>query len=711
MGRGIGGVWAALEAAKGLSPKERCVASPSPPHPPRMLFYNMFLWVSGRARCPRHLVYLQSKFKICAARPIQGTPRSVAISGQAARVRSPFLGLLVAMSHGAEGGASDWLGESPPDVLAAAVAQPQAAGAAQGAAPAAQPRAAGAEQHAVPPPVGDAAQQQAAGAAHHAVPAAQPQAAGAAQHAVPPPVVLPEAAAAGAAQPQAGGIGGARPASEVQQLRDSDAVVAWILQERPYLQNVVVSTDEGRQRLPMDAVLALGEHGSTILHLMIDGLRSEARFAAVGKPAIHAVPWRAILALPGVSQFANAPVATGRSEGKTPLCYLAAQCMPGDLYRDACHAICTWLLDANAAANLASCPAKCPLMLAAGSGNADFVELLLNARASLEVNEGGPSPDAVLSAVTNTKGDGPNQARMLRCLQSRGYMVPPLWQGGGTASRRSSSAAVTRHASTAANAGDLWANYQYGVAQAAMKRGGVPGLGAASTFPASAGAAPAQQGTTWGPGDSRGSSSSAAARMPLGPVAAPAAAAPAVAAPAIAALPVAAPGAAAPAVAVKAPPPNAAAAPQPPPAAPMAAPAPQPPPAAPMAAAAPGQWWTAAEPWAAEPWAGGGDWAHSASHAQAAGGGGGWATTRMGSSTSHPSWWWEGGATGEWTWSSSGARPNADADARWWWNRRYYAWMYSPRDVSHAEGRWAWSACRRFAVWFVPPTWTLTPPL
>jgi hypothetical protein len=341
-----------------------------------MLFYNMFLWVSGRARCPRHLVYLQSKFKICAAGPIQGTPRSVAISGQAARVRSPFLGLLVAMSHGAEGGASDWLGESPPDVLAAAAAQPQAAGAAQDAAPAAQPQAAGAEQHAVPPPVGDAAQQQAAGAAHHAVPAAQPQAAGAAQHAVPPPVVLPEAAAAGAAQPQAGGIGGARPASEVQQLRDSDAVVAWILQERPYLQSLVVSTDdEGRQRLPMDAVLALGEHGSTILHLMIDGLRSEARFAAVGKPAIHAVPWRAILALPGVSQFANAPVATGRSEGKTPLCYLAAQCMPGDLYRDACHAICTWLLEANAAANLPSAPTKCPLMLAAGSGNADFVEI------------------------------------------------------------------------------------------------------------------------------------------------------------------------------------------------------------------------------------------------------------------------------------------------------------------------------------------------
>ena len=134
-------------------PKERCVASPSPPHPPRMLFYNMFLWVSGRARCPRHLVYLQSKFKICAAGPIQGTPRSVAISGQAARVRSPFLGLLVAMSHGAEGGASDWLGVSPPVALAAAAAAGAAAAA-------------------------DAAQPQAAGAAHHAVPAAQPQAAG-----------------------------------------------------------------------------------------------------------------------------------------------------------------------------------------------------------------------------------------------------------------------------------------------------------------------------------------------------------------------------------------------------------------------------------------------------------------------------------------------------------------------------------------------------
>ena len=154
----------------------------------------------------------------------------------------------------------------------------------------------------------------------------------------------------------------------------------------------------------------------------------------------------------------------------------------------------------HATADLAACPAKCPLMLAAGSGNADFVELLLDARASVEANEGGPSLDAVLSAVCNTKGDGFNQARMISCLQSRGCTVnwPHLGQGGGTASRRSSSAAVTRHGqavpSTPASTASLWAGYRPGVAQPMMTHGWAPGPCAASAILASAGAAPAQQG-------------------------------------------------------------------------------------------------------------------------------------------------------------------------------------------------------------------------
>jgi hypothetical protein len=361
--------------------------------------------------------------------------------------------------------------------------------------------------------------------------------------------------------------------------------------------------------------------------------------------------------------------------------------MPGERFRDACHSICRWLLSMNATADLAACPAKCPLMLAAGSGNADFVELLLNARASVEANEGGPSLDAVLSAVFNTKGDGLNQARMIRCLQSRGCTVnwPHLGQGGGTASRRSSSAAVTRHGqavpSTPASTASLWAGYRAGVAQPMMAHGWVPGPGAASPFLASAGAAPAQQ----------GAAGIAPARAPAPAVAAPAVVAPAVAAPAIAAPQVAAPGAAAPAVAVKAPPPNAAAAPQPPPAAPpppMAAPAP--------AAAQPFNWQAA----------GGGGWGSSASHAQAAGGGGGW-----GSSASHPSWreadQQRSASHPSWS-SSSGARPNVDeADRVWWWSDRYEAWMYSPPGLSPGQGRWAWSACRRFALWFDPPLFTL----
>ena len=73
---------------KGFS--RRCVASPPTPSLTHA-FYNMFLRASARACCPLHLVYVESKFKVCAAGPVQGTARakfifkSVAISGQAAR--------------------------------------------------------------------------------------------------------------------------------------------------------------------------------------------------------------------------------------------------------------------------------------------------------------------------------------------------------------------------------------------------------------------------------------------------------------------------------------------------------------------------------------------------------------------------------------------------------------------------------------------------
>ena len=275
-----------------------------------------------------------------------------------------------------------------------------------------------------PPPAAATPEQLAAAAAEEA-----------AQHAVPPPGVL---------------------AAAQQQFHTDDEIMEWMLRERPYLTAKILSSTQGRRCLPMDAILAPGDHGVTVLHLMIDALRSEARACEArarlqqpGGAAIFRVPWEAVLRLPGIGGLANAPVQTGFAEGKTPLCFLAAQCMPGERFRVACKTICTWLLDNNATADLPACPAKCPLMLAAASGNADVVELLLHARASIEVSDGGPSLDAVLAAVWKTKGDGRNQARIITCLESRGCRVE--WshagQGGGTASRLSSSAA----------AGSLWA--------------------------------------------------------------------------------------------------------------------------------------------------------------------------------------------------------------------------------------------------------------
>jgi hypothetical protein len=318
-----------------------------------------------------------------------------------------------------------------------------------------------------PPPAAATPEQLAAAAAEEA-----------AQHAVPPPGVL---------------------AAAQQQFHTDDEIMEWMLRERPYLTAKILSSAQGRRCLPMDAILAPGDHGVTVLHLMIDALRSEARACEArarlqqpGGAAIFRVPWEAVLRLPGIGGLANAPVQTGFAEGKTPLCFLAAQCMPGERFRVACKTICTWLLDNNATADLPACPAKCPLMLAAASGNADVVELLLHARASIEVSDGGPSLDAVLAAVWKTKGDGRNQARIITCLESRGCRVE--WshagQGGGTASRLSSSAA----------AGSLWARRPLATAAPLASAGAAP---AAADSPwaryqpttaaplASAGAAPA----------------------------------------------------------------------------------------------------------------------------------------------------------------------------------------------------------------------------
>ena len=496
---------------------------------------------------------------------------------------------------------------------------------------------------AAPPPAAATPEQLAAAAAEEA-----------GQHAVPPPGV---------------------PAAAQPQFHENDEIMEWMLRQRPYLAASIINIPPGRRSLPMDVILAPGDHGVTVLHLMIDALRSEARACEArarlqqpGGAAIFGVPWDAVLRLPGIGRLANAPVQTGFAEGKTPLCYLAAQCMPGERFRVACRTICTWLLDNNATADLPACPAKCPLMLAAGSGNADVVELLLNARASVEASEGGPSLDAVLAAVWKTKGEGPNQARIIRCLESRGCRVD--WQhagqGGGTASRRSSSAA----------AGSLWARRPPATAAPLASAGTAPAATDSlwaryqptTAAPlASAGAAPAPP---------EGPAGIAPARAPAPAVAAPVVAAPAVAAPAIPQL-----QAAAPAVAAHAAQAGIGADPQlPPPAAPMAAPAP--------AAAQPFNWQAA----------GGGGWGSSGWHAQDPGGEGGW-----GSSASHLSWRAEDRA---WS-SSSGARPNVDqADRVWWWSHNYEAWMYSPRHLSPGEGRWAWSTCRRFAFWFDPPRWT-----
>ena len=178
--------------------------------------------------------------------------------------------------------------------------------------------------------------------------------------------------------------------------------------------------------------------------------------------------------LPGAGRLADAMVPGGQLRGKTPLCLLANQCMPGQAYHAACEEIVAWLLAQRASPDLPQCREKSPLMLAAGSGNADMVQLLLAARASVEP-PAGPGLDAVLTCTGKLKGEDVNIGKIFGYLEARGYQVPPRPVAG--------------------------------------------------TEPA------------WGYGDTHGSSSSAAARWPTQSAAAPAAATPAaaVAAPAAAA--------------------------------------------------------------------------------------------------------------------------------------------------------------------------------
>ena len=115
----------------------------------------------------------------------------------------------------------------------------------------------------------------------------------------------------------------------------------WVLQVRPYLKQAIVAHN-GIPSLHIDAVLNPGDLGMSILHQMIDALRREAN-GRLRNPrayeAAHAVPWEQILRLPGVGEFANHAVPLGPAHGKTPLCLLANQCMPGQECHTASQAI------------------------------------------------------------------------------------------------------------------------------------------------------------------------------------------------------------------------------------------------------------------------------------------------------------------------------------------------------------------------------------
>ena len=89
--------------------------------------------------------------------------------------------------------------------------------------------------------------------------------------------------------------------------------------------------------MPLDEILSPGDYGMSIVHQVIDALRQEARRRSLSRSAEPSlVPWREVLRLPGAAQFADAAVAGGPLRGKTPLCLLANQCMPGPAYQAVC---------------------------------------------------------------------------------------------------------------------------------------------------------------------------------------------------------------------------------------------------------------------------------------------------------------------------------------------------------------------------------------
>ena len=99
-----------------------------------------------------------------------------------------------------------------------------------------------------------------------------------------------------------------------------------------------------------------------------------------------------------MSDFVNRAITQGPAKGKTPLCYLAAQCLQGQRYQEAGREICTWLLKGAADPNLPENSSKCPFMLSAASGNADIFELLIEARGEVDTPR-GPNLDAVLDVA------------------------------------------------------------------------------------------------------------------------------------------------------------------------------------------------------------------------------------------------------------------------------------------------------------------------
>ena len=101
------------------------------------------------------------------------------------------------------------------------------------------------------------------------------------------------------------------PAATPVWIAASEPVAQWLLEARPYLR--VSQNQDGVPGLTLDEILSLGDHGWTIVHLVIDALRQEARRRSQNRSmaAPPGVPWREVLRLPGAAHFADAAVAGG----------------------------------------------------------------------------------------------------------------------------------------------------------------------------------------------------------------------------------------------------------------------------------------------------------------------------------------------------------------------------------------------------------------